>query len=47
METNPRIEDEIMEKARRCDQALFALNLMTGNKVWDLGKLQSILEGKA
>ncbi len=47
METKHHVDEEIMEKARRCDKALFALNIMSGNKVWDLCKLQSILEGKA
>lgn len=37
--------DEVMEKARRCEKALYALEIMDGNKVYDISKLKHILEG--
>lgn len=46
VESNPEF-DVMFEKARNADRALYELKNMMGSDVIDLGRLKSILEGKA
>jgi len=39
--------DQIMDRARCADKALFALTNMMGTDIIDLGELKRILEGRS